>query len=248
MLCWLKGSRRPLGDDDSGKKTVSDSFDEPMPVRRSADLVVRGQGDETLVLDTRTDTVHLLPSETARVWDACTSGRTVSDVASRTGLDAETVATAVGELLEKDLVELPGGINRRWFLRRSVLIGAGVAAAPLAIQSVAGPTSFAAASPVVSSVALVQTGCGPGSSGKLQFNLTINGTPNTNYFPTVTAPWGETVTTTTAQVTTNGAGTVTAPGEFSPHSGGGSFVVRVYSDAAHTHLIYTSPGIPLTGC
>lgn len=226
---------------------MSDSVNEPVPVRRSADVVVRHQGDETLVLDTRSDTVHLLPAGTARVWDACAADRTVADVTALTGLDEQTVAAAIAELVEKDLVELPGGINRRWFLRRSVLVGASVAAAPLVIQSVAGPTSYAAASPVVSSITLTQTGCGTGASQKLNFNLTINGTPNTNFFPTVTAPWGETTTTTPAQVTTNGSGTVTAPGVFNPHAGGGSFTVRVYSDAAHTNLIFTQ-SVNLTGC
>lgn len=227
---------------------MSDSVNEPVPARRSTDLVVREQGAETLVLDTRTDTVHLLPADTALVWNACAAGRTVADVATTTGLSEDVVASAVAQLIENDLVELPGGINRRWFLRRSVLVGAGVAAAPLVIQSVAGPTSYAAASGTISSVTLTQTGCGPGGSQKLTFTLSITGTANTNFFPTVTAPWGETVVPTPSQYTTNGAGTATGTGQFSPHSGGGNFIVRVYGDAAHTQLIYTSSPIALAGC
>jgi hypothetical protein len=226
---------------------VTDSISAPVPPRRHDDLVVREQGAETLVLDTRTDTVHCLPAGTARVWAACTPGRTVGEVMSAAGLDQATVSAAIAELADRDLLATPAGIDRRWFLRRSVLVGAGVAAAPIVIQSVVAPTAAAAASPVVTSVTLTQTGCGTGSSQKLQFTVTINGTANSTFFPTVTAPWNETQPTTTA-VTTNGSGTGTGTGQFSPHSGGGNFVVRVYSDAAHTHLIFTSAGIPLTGC
>jgi hypothetical protein len=222
---------------------------EPVPARRSAGLVVREQGDETLVLDTRTDTVHLLPADVARVWAACREGGTIADVSAATGLDAPAVTAAVTELADKDLLESPGGIDRRWFLRRSVLVGAGAVAVPLIIQSVAAPDAVAAGSNPVGAV--VQTGCSGGNSGKIIYTVTVtNGAPNTQYFPTITYTSGGTITDISNTVTTDGSGTGSSSSQSSTHTGPVSVTLRLYTSSSHSaaSLVYTSSPIPLAGC
>lgn len=116
-----------------------------MPRQRATDLVVRAHGQETLVLDRRTGTAHCLPPEVSRVWDACTGRNTLAEIASAAGVDEPVAASAVGQLMELDLVEVPAGIDRRKLLRRGGLVGAGVAAASI-IQSVVAPQAALAAS------------------------------------------------------------------------------------------------------
>lgn len=230
---------------------MSNTFNEPMPARRSADLVARRQGSETLVLDTRSDTVHLLTADLARVWELCAPERTVADVVAATGLTAQTVSAAVSALLEKDLVNAPGGIDRRWFLRRSVLVGAGVAAAPLVIQSIAAPSAYAAGSQISGTV--TQLSCSPGASGKINYQVDItNGAPNTTYYPTITYTVGSTTTTdaTSAGILTNSSGTGSGTGQTSTHTGAINVTLRIYTSSAHTtaSLVYTSSLISLAGC
>lgn len=226
---------------------MSDSLSEAVPARRSADLVVREQGNETLVLDTRTDTVHLLPHEVTQVWNACVAGSTVTDVAARTGLDEDTVVAALTELLEKELVELPGGINRRWFLRRSVLVGAGAVAVPLVIESIVAPPAVAAGSHVTATI--VQLSCSGGNSGKINYRIDVtNGAANTQYFPTITYTNGGTITDIGTTVTTNASGVGSSTGQSSTHTPAINVTLRLYTDAAHTNLVFTSSPIPLAGC
>lgn len=157
-----------------------------VPARRSADLVVRVQDDETLVLDTRTDTAHCLPAEVARVWDACTPGRTLAEVAAAAGLDEAVVSSSIDQLLGADLLEVRAGVDRRKFLRRTVIVGGSAAAIPL-IQSVVGPSAIAAATmpaPTCNAV-IQQTGCV--NPHKATYTLTVSGlSSNTSYNVKVT--------------------------------------------------------------
>ena len=120
-----------------------------IPRQRSKDLVVRVHGDETLVLDRRTGTVHCLPAEVARVWAACTGGSSLAEIASAAGTDEHRAAAAVDQLLQLDLLDGPACCNRRKFLRRSAMAGAGAAAVP-AIESVLASPALAAVSPQIS--------------------------------------------------------------------------------------------------
>ena len=115
-----------------------------MPRQRTKDLIVRAHGEETLVLDRRTGTAHCLPAEVTRVWDACTGRNTLAEIASAAGINEPLAASAVEQLMERDLVEVPAGIDRRKLLRRAALVGTGVAAAPVIQSVVAPPAAWAA--------------------------------------------------------------------------------------------------------
>ena len=119
-----------------------------IPRQRSKDLVVRVHGDETLVLDRRTGTVHCLPVEVSRVWEACTGGSSLAEIASAAGVDEHIAAEAVDQLMQLELLDGRLCCNRRRFLQRSAVIGAGAAAAP-AIQSVIASPAMAAGSPII---------------------------------------------------------------------------------------------------
>lgn len=119
-----------------------------VPRQRSKDLVVRAHGEETLVLDRRNDTVHCLPAEVSRVWGACTGGSSLAEVASAAGTDEQTAAAAIDQLMLLDLLDGPSCCNRRRFLQRSAVIGAGVAAVP-AIDSVIASPAWASGSPTM---------------------------------------------------------------------------------------------------
>jgi hypothetical protein len=226
---------------------VSNSVTAPVPVRRTADLVVRAQDDETLVLDTRTDTVHCLPTAVVRVWDACTSGRTLRDVITAAEVDEGAAAGAIDQLLALDLLEVPAGIDRRWFLRRSALVGAGAIAAPIVIQSVVAPPAFAAGSHVTGTV--TQLSCSGGNSGKINYQVSVTaGIPSSSYFPTITYVDGSTITDAADTLSTNASGSGSSTGQSTTHLGAVSVTLRLYTDAAHTQLVYTSSPIPLAGC
>ena len=116
------------------------------PQQRTQDLVVRPLGEETLVLDRRTDTAHSLPAQVSRVWVACTGTNSLTEIASVAGIDEAAAASAVDQLMERDLIEVPAGVDRRNFMRRTALVGAG-AVTVTGITSVVGPMATAAASP-----------------------------------------------------------------------------------------------------
>lgn len=122
---------------------MSNVVNHPVPPQRAKDLVVRAQDDGTLVLDRRTETAHYLPPEVARVWGACTGRNSLAEIASVAGTDEEIAASAVDQLLALDLLELPAGVDRRSFLRRGAVIGAGVFTVPV-IESVVASPAWAA--------------------------------------------------------------------------------------------------------
>lgn len=152
--------------------------------RRRDGLVVRELGDETVVLDMRSDAAHHLPADVTRVWNACAAGRTVADVARAAGVDADHARRCIAELAERDLIVAPeAGPARRTFLRRSALVGAALVAGP-AIQTVLAPTAYAACS--TTHITLAQGGqdtC-TGTSAHAKYTVTVQGCDaNTTYYP-----------------------------------------------------------------
>jgi hypothetical protein len=128
------------------------------PRQRTKGLVVRAHGEETLVLDRhRLETVHCLPADVTRVWNACTGTNTLADIATAAGTDEPTAAAAVDQLIERGLIEIPAGADRRKFLQRTALVGAGVAAAA-GIQSIVSSPAWAAESRVI---AITMAACSP---------------------------------------------------------------------------------------
>ena len=180
-------------------------------VQRTDGLVVRVQGDETLVLDTVSGTAHCLPAEVARVWQACAAGRSVADVAVLAGVTEDVAATSIAELLEAELVEVPAGLDRRRFLRRSALVGGAGLAIP-AIQSVIGPIASAAASPLPPTCHSVITQLSSCQGNKAQYTLSVSGlTPNTSYNVVVTYKNG--TVHDNFSITSGPTGSVTSPVE-----------------------------------
>lgn len=161
-----------------------------VPPRRTKELVVRTQGEGTLILDRRTDAAHYLPAEVTRVWGACTGRTTLAEVASVSGIDEQIAASAVDQLLELDLLEAPAGIDRRRFLRRSALVGAGALTAST-IYTVVAPLPQAAATggppfgPEDFATRTLVCNVGPGTAPP-QFTFAITMQPAVNFQQTFT--------------------------------------------------------------
>jgi len=230
-----------------------------IPKRRTAEVVVRAQNDETLVLDTRNDRVHCLPAEVARVWDACTGDRTVGDIAGATALDADVVESSLDQLASLDLLESSvGGVNRRLFLRRSVLVGGAALSVPL-VQTVLAPSALAAGCSV-NRITLTDGGqdsC-TGNAAHAKYNIKIQGCdPNTQYYATLTytdsngvfqtenvnPPLKPTDSTGTVQTTANGYLT----NERLP-AGSSTVTLHLYADKAHTQLLAEATGLFTISC
>jgi hypothetical protein len=148
FACALRGNMEAdVGNADAGNDRPGGA----VPRQRTRGLVVRAHGEETLVLDRRTGTVHCLPAEVTRVWGACTGRGTLAEIASAAGVDETVAASAVSQLMSLGLLADCAGFDRRKLLRRGALVGAGVAV----IHSVVAPAPSAQASPL--SMTLVQT-------------------------------------------------------------------------------------------
>jgi hypothetical protein len=217
-------------------------------VQRTAGLVVRVQGDETLVLDTRTGTAHCLPDEVGRVWNACASRRTLTDVAIAAGVDENVAAASIEQLLEADLLEGPAGLDRRKFLRRSAMVGGSALAIPV-IQSVIGPIATAAASPPPPTCHSVITQLSSCSGQKAQYTLSVSGlAPNTSYNVTVTYKNG--TVSDNFGITSNGTGAVTSPVETTgaavPHGGVQDVEIQVFTLAGV--LVCQDTGLVFNQC
>jgi hypothetical protein len=180
VFAWALGGNMgaDVGNADAGNDGTSDA----VPRRRTRGLVVRAHGEETLVLDRRTGTVHCLPAEVTRVWGACTGQRTLAEVASAAGVDETAAASAVGQLMSVDLLAGCAGLDRRKLLRRGALVGAGVAV----IHSVVAPAPSAQASPL--NMSLVQT-CAGSTNRTLVLTISQNAGPS-GYNFIVTSPAG----------------------------------------------------------
>lgn len=148
--------------------------DRPVPRQRTKDLVVRHHGDGTLVLDRRTDTAHYLPADVMRVWVACTGKQPLAEVASAAGIDEQVAAGAVDQLIELDLLDVPAGIERRKFLRRSAIVGAGALAVPVIETVAASPAWAQGTEPIVIPNPDFVPSCSPAmNSGNNQTTVTF---------------------------------------------------------------------------
>lgn len=208
------------------------------PTRRTADLVVRVQGDETLVLDTRNDRVHGLPTEVTHVWDACSGARTVADIAEATGLAESVVASSIEQLSAQDLLAAADGLGRRNFLRRSVLIGGAAISVPL-IQTVLAPSAFAAGCST-NNVTFAQgdqdTQC-TGNAAHAKYSLSVQGcSANTTFYSTITYvdDQGHTITETGKTLRTDASGNDTTNGVTTTQQtlkkGTSDVTLRLYTD------------------
>lgn len=201
----------------------------PIAARRTADLVVDLHGDETIVLDTRSDAVHYLPVEIATVWDCCDGTRTAADVALATGIDRAIVDSSIEQLMHLGLLDAPG-MDRRRFLRRSALVGGSLAVAPL-IQSIVAPAVNAAASVVPPSCHAQVSQLGTCHNNKADYSLTVSGlSPNTSYNVVVTYKNSSVADNYAIQTDASGGSTSThTTGAAIPHNQTVQVSIKVYS-------------------
>jgi hypothetical protein len=118
------------------------------PLARSDDLLIEEVGDELLVCDQSSKRAHSLNPFAARVWQACDGETTTEELVGKLGSDTDSVAHALAELSDCQLLEhegpllIGGGMTRRDLGVRTAKVG--VAAA---IISVGLPVAEAAATP-----------------------------------------------------------------------------------------------------
>jgi len=112
-------------------------------------------GDELLAYCASTQTVHALSRDAASVWWECDGRSSTADIARRRGLDESTVARALEELSDVQLIEERDGLSRREASKRVAKLGAVALSAPL-IHSLALP-------PVSAAVSLCTSGCPDGA-------------------------------------------------------------------------------------
>lgn len=215
-----------------GKET-----DRTVPRQRTTDLVILGHGEGTLVLDRRTGTVHYLPAEVAQVWVACTGRGVLADIASAAGTDEHIAAGAVDQLTALDLLDVPRGFDRRKFLRRSALAGAGTLTIPV-IESVAAPPAWAAGSREFQFL----SGCGGSGNGTVQWGATFTSWPAGTYTVMVQGMspiTGEAVTQ-TRSVTIDGTGNGTIP--LDSFGGAGAFPPpSPFDEGYQVDIVITGP-------
>jgi hypothetical protein len=219
-----------------------------VPQRRFADLVIRVQDDETLVLDTRTDTAHCLPSEVARVWAACDGVRTLAEVAEVAEVDEDVASASVDQLLGNNLFEVRSGLDRRKFLRRGALVGGSALAIPV-IQTVVGPVAHAAASPPPPTCHAVisQTDCDSGHRGV--YTLTASGLSATTTY-NVVVTYKNNVVSDPFNITTDAGGSSTSgphtTGAAIPNGSSGDVKVQIFTLAGA--LVCQDTGLSFTAC
>jgi len=119
------------------------------PLARSEDLLIEEVGDELLVCDPDNNRAHSLNAFAARVWHACDGETTADELVTKLDSDRESVAHALAELSDCELLERVGppivgngGMTRRDLGLRTAKIGAAAA-----VISVALPVAEAAATP-----------------------------------------------------------------------------------------------------
>ncbi len=116
-----------------------------MPARRPQGLLSEEIGEETLIVDPRSATVHTLDADASRVWHACDGASAPAAIAAELGLTETVVAATIDRLTALELLEGADTVSRRTALRRLALAGASVAALPV-ITSLAIPTAAQALS------------------------------------------------------------------------------------------------------
>lgn len=113
---------------------------------RRADVVVRREGAEVLVLDLEAQTAHCLVGNAAALWEALARPSSVEALASSTGLTSAEVRVALGTLVELGLVSPASGLSRRVLVRGAALGGAvaaaGVVSIPLPAAARANSSTF----------------------------------------------------------------------------------------------------------
>lgn len=113
---------------------------------RRADVIARIEGDETLVLDLRSQTVHCLSGNAAAVWNA--TDTSPAAIAAATGLDHDAVEDSVDTLRALGLVTRPAGLSRRSLIGRGAAMG-GAAVAMSAVSLALPSAAFAGSTPVI---------------------------------------------------------------------------------------------------
>lgn len=192
---------------------MKNEADRAVPPRRTKDLVVRVHGEEVLVLDRRTGTVHCLPAGVALVWGACTGRATLAEIASAAGIDEEEASAAVDQIMRLDLLEAGSGFDRRKFLRRSALTGVGVATV---IESVVAlPARAAASPPEFGDITFVPSCVGTKDGDQAQFYVNFShGTPGLKLLLVATSDHpggGQPITVTSTGFSLDGNGNANSP-------------------------------------
>jgi hypothetical protein len=117
------------------------------PVARADELVVEEVGEELLVYDQTNECAHSLGVAAARVWRACDGERSEKALSAELDMDADTVARALKELDECNLLDNGQkltGMTRREATLKSAKLGAAAVSAPL-IYSILAPVPALAA-------------------------------------------------------------------------------------------------------
>jgi hypothetical protein len=139
----VEQTRAPEGDDIRRKEHTM------KPVARTEELLIEQIGDEAMIYDKRTDTVHHLDARTLAIWRACDGRTTITDLAGPNE-DVETLELALAALQEARLLM---GDGRALRSRRQLLFaGALVAATPMVTSIVAPTPAVAATSRVASGI------------------------------------------------------------------------------------------------
>ena len=133
--------------------------EQPVPLARTRNLVVREVSDELLIYDLDNDKAHCLNKSAALVWKNCDGTVTIHDLAQllalelQSPIDEDFIWLALDQLQEFHLLEQevarPAGMPA--LSRRQVMKGLGLAAVialPLVISIVA-PTALQAQTPVI---------------------------------------------------------------------------------------------------
>lgn len=117
-----------------------------MPVQRVDGLVITEAGDDVLIYDQNTYSLHTLNNQSYQVWQHCDGIATVDSVAVVTGMSVDVVKRALTQLEDALLIEAPLDESLRSNeSRRSIMKKASIVAIP-AIVSVSVPLAQAAAS------------------------------------------------------------------------------------------------------
>jgi hypothetical protein len=120
-----------------------------VPRPRSCGVASQEVDGELLLYVEQTHQASCLNASAARIWELCDGDRTVEEIATRAGLDPDTVAHAVKQLGEAGLLENATcslvGVD---LSRRRMLLGVGLAAIPI-ILLVTAPDARAGASACV---------------------------------------------------------------------------------------------------
>lgn len=145
-------------------------------ISRRSDVVSRVEGDETLVLDLKTQVAHCLSGDVATVWNADEASREA--VAAVTGLAIDAVAAAAESLAELGLVSAPAGLSRRTLVARGAVVGgAFVATVALPTAAMASSTPTITLSVTSGPMGWIVSVSGSGFAGTQVASVTFNSLP-----------------------------------------------------------------------